>query len=104
MQSSGRGSPPKRWDSSCVFRAEEVGEFFVRGKRAFVMYLDNHHGDGRLAIWCAALPEIQRMLVGAAPQHYFVPRMSARHLTPRGFRDAESLSGGSLGSLRVPVS
>lgn len=47
--------------------------FFIRGKVAFVMYLDNHHGDGRLALWCAAQPEIQRMLVAAAPSHYFVP-------------------------------
>ena len=28
--------------------------FFVRGKRAFLMVLTNHHGDGRFAIWCAA--------------------------------------------------
>ncbi len=47
--------------------------FFVRGKKAFVMYHDNHHGDGRLALWCAATREIQRMLVEAAPEHYFVP-------------------------------
>jgi hypothetical protein len=47
--------------------------FFVRGKRAFVMYLDNHHNDGRLALWCAAPPEIQQLLVGAAPERYFVP-------------------------------
>ena len=37
------------------------------------MYLDNHHGDGRLAIWCAAPPGAQAMLVPAAPEHYFVP-------------------------------
>lgn len=35
--------------------------------------MDNHHGDGRLALWCASSPEIQRMLVKAAPEHYFVP-------------------------------
>ena len=28
--------------------------WFVRGKKTFVMYLDDHHGDGRLALWCAA--------------------------------------------------
>ena len=28
--------------------------FFVREKRAFLMVLTNHHGDGRFAIWCAA--------------------------------------------------
>lgn len=47
--------------------------FFIRGTRAFVMFHDNHHGDGRLAIWCAAAPEIQSMLVGSGSVHYFVP-------------------------------
>ncbi len=37
------------------------------------MYLNNHHGDGRVAIWCAAPPEMQRSLTRAAPEHYFVP-------------------------------
>jgi hypothetical protein len=47
--------------------------FFVRGKRTFVMYLDNHHGDGRLALWCAAPEGLQRGLVEAEPEHYFIP-------------------------------
>ena len=29
--------------------------FFIRGKRPFVMVLTDHHGDGRYAIWCAAV-------------------------------------------------
>jgi hypothetical protein len=47
--------------------------FFVRGKRAFVMVLDNHHGDGRFAIWCAAGEGMQQMLVEAEPERFFVP-------------------------------
>ena len=47
--------------------------FFIGGKRSFVMYLDNHHGDGRLAIWCAAPPGMQHALVTGEPEHYFVP-------------------------------
>jgi hypothetical protein len=47
--------------------------FFVRDKKTFVMYLDHHHDDGRLAIWCAAPEGAQDMLVGAAPENYFVP-------------------------------
>ncbi len=47
--------------------------FFIRGKKAFVQFHDNHHGDGRLAIWCAATRDVQRMLVEGAPEHYFVP-------------------------------
>ena len=47
--------------------------FFVRGKRAFLMVLTNHHGDGRFAIWCAAPDGVQTMLVEADPERYFVP-------------------------------
>jgi hypothetical protein len=47
--------------------------FFVRGKRAFVMVLTNHHGDGRFAIWCAAPDGLQRTLVEADPERFFVP-------------------------------
>ena len=47
--------------------------FFVRGRRAFVMYLDDHHGDGRLALWCAAPQGMQERLVAGEPEHYFRP-------------------------------
>jgi hypothetical protein len=47
--------------------------FFVGGKRAFLMVLTNHHGDGRYALWCAAPAEMQRVLVGADPGRFFVP-------------------------------
>jgi hypothetical protein len=47
--------------------------FFVRGKRAFVMVLSNHHGDGRFAIWCAAAAGMQEMLVDADPEKFFRP-------------------------------
>jgi hypothetical protein len=47
--------------------------FFVRGKRSFAMVLTNHHGDGRFALWCAAPEGMQRSLVEADPERYFVP-------------------------------
>ena len=47
--------------------------FFVRGKRAFLMVLTDHHGDGRFAIWCAAPEGIQQALVEADPERFFVP-------------------------------
>ena len=47
--------------------------FFVRGKRAFVMVVTNHHGDGRFAIWCAAPAGLQGSLVEADPDRFFVP-------------------------------
>jgi hypothetical protein len=47
--------------------------FFVRQKRAFVMVLTNHHGDGRFALWSAAPDGMQKMLVEADPERFFVP-------------------------------
>ena len=41
--------------------------FFVRGKRAFLTLHDDHHGDGRLAVWCAAPEGNQELLVSAVP-------------------------------------
>src|ERR1044071_9032151 len=46
--------------------------FFV-GKRIFAYFLDNHHGDGRLAVWCAAPDGAQAMLVDSDPDGFFLP-------------------------------
>jgi hypothetical protein len=54
-------------------RSHGAPTFFVREKRAFLMVLDNHHGDGRFAIWCAAPDGIQRALVDSDPARFFVP-------------------------------
>jgi hypothetical protein len=54
--------------------------WFVGGK-TFVSFHDDHHGDGRLALWCAAPPGQQQGLVGATPEHYFVPA----YVGPRGW-------------------
>jgi len=47
--------------------------FFVREKRSFLMVLTDHHGDGRFAIWCAAPDGMQKLLVEADPERFFVP-------------------------------
>jgi hypothetical protein len=47
--------------------------FFVRDKRAFLMVLTDHHGDGRFAIWCAAPAGVQGVLVEADARRFFVP-------------------------------
>ena len=47
--------------------------FFIRDKKTFVMFLDDHHGDGRLAIWCAAPPGVQALMVDEDPVRFFVP-------------------------------
>jgi hypothetical protein len=46
--------------------------FFFK-KRVFAYFLDNHHGDGRLALWVPAPDGVQAMLVDSNPDHYFVP-------------------------------
>src|SRR5271170_711408 len=46
--------------------------FHVRGKM-FVNFVDSHHGDARLAVWCKAMPDEQRRLVASDPERYFVP-------------------------------
>jgi hypothetical protein len=47
--------------------------FFIREKRAFVMVMTDHHGDGRFALWCAEPDGMQKMLVEADPERFFVP-------------------------------
>ena len=46
--------------------------WFVRGRKAFVMYADHHHDD-RLAFWCAAPAGAQEVLVASAPDKFFAP-------------------------------
>ncbi len=46
--------------------------FRVRGKM-FAMFANNHHHDGRIALWCHAPSQVQGLLVGAAPDKFFVP-------------------------------
>ena len=56
--------------------ATEIGgqmpSFRVRDK-TFVWYCDNHHGDGKLALWLKAAPGEQEMLVAADPVKFFAP-------------------------------
>lgn len=47
--------------------------FFVRAKKTFVMFMDDHHDDGRLALWVAAPPGAQGSLVDEEPDRFFVP-------------------------------
>ena len=47
--------------------------FFIRDKKTFVMFLDDHHGDGRLALWVAAAPGVQAEMVDEEPDRFFVP-------------------------------
>jgi hypothetical protein len=46
--------------------------FRVKNKM-FAMYMNNHHGDGRIALWLDAPPGNQEILVAADPVRFFVP-------------------------------
>lgn len=46
---------------------------FWGGKKTFASFADNHHGDGRIAIWCKADFDIQSDLVETDPDVFFVP-------------------------------
>lgn len=47
--------------------------FFVRQKSTFVNFWDDHHGDGRLALWVAAPVGVQEQLTAEEPDRFFVP-------------------------------
>lgn len=46
--------------------------FFVR-KKVFCMFADNHHHDGRIAVWLPAPSGVQEMLMAQASEKYFKP-------------------------------
>jgi hypothetical protein len=43
------------------------------GKRQFAVFSNDHHGDGRIAVVCAADAGAQTMLVESDPDGYYVP-------------------------------
>jgi hypothetical protein len=47
--------------------------WFVRGKRTLAMFLDDHHGDGILGLWCPAFPGVQEELVETEPDRFYRP-------------------------------
>ncbi len=46
--------------------------FFVH-KKVFVMFANNHHSDGRIAVWLPVPPGAQAGLIMAEPQTFFKP-------------------------------
>ena len=54
--------------------------FRVRGK-LFAHFADNHHEDGRVALWLKAAEGAQALLVEAGPERFFVPA----YVGPRGW-------------------
>lgn len=46
--------------------------FFVH-KKVFVMFANNHHNDGHIAVWLPVPPGLQQTLIESAPDTYFRP-------------------------------
>lgn len=46
--------------------------FFVR-KKVYVMFANDHHGDGRVAIWLPAPPGAQQALIATSAATFFKP-------------------------------
>lgn len=46
--------------------------FFVH-KKVFVMFANNHHNDGHVAIWLPVLDGFQKSLIESSPKIYFKP-------------------------------
>jgi hypothetical protein len=46
---------------------------FFAGPRCYAMFMADHHGDGRLALWCAAPDGAQAELVHLEPDRFFRP-------------------------------
>jgi hypothetical protein len=55
--------------------------FRVKGGRIYAVYVENHHGDGRIALWLKVPPGVQDAYVSAEPEHYFVPQ----YVGPKGW-------------------
>ena len=53
--------------------SHQTPTFFIRDKKVLCHLWDDHHGDGRLAIWCPAPPGVQADLAEREPDRFFVP-------------------------------
>jgi hypothetical protein len=47
--------------------------WFIRDKKTFVTFHNDHHGDGILGIWAAAHPGAQEALIASNPERYYRP-------------------------------
>jgi len=46
---------------------------FWGGKKTFASFHDNHHGDGRVALWIKSDRDTQEVLTAANPDLFFIP-------------------------------
>ena len=62
---------------------EDMGEHaaFRAGKKVFVYYLHNHHGDGIVGFTCKLPPGENTALIAARPDRFYMPA----YVGPRGW-------------------
>ena len=60
---------------------EEQHITFRVSRKTFAYYLDDHHGDGRVALNCKAAPDENQELVASDPERFFIPA----YVGPRGW-------------------
>jgi len=53
-------------------RKESHAQFMVR-RKTFAYFLDNHHGDGIVAVACKVLPGDNKALTEAQPSRFYLP-------------------------------
>ncbi len=81
------GPPPKRDRGKQLTRVRRIcksipgtvekishgAPTFFTPKRVFAMFVDNHHGDGHVAVWLPAADGVQAALIEEDPGTYFRP-------------------------------
>ncbi len=50
-------------------------------KKTFAYFLNDHHGDGIVGMWCKVLPGDNASLIKADPKHFYMPA----YVGPRGW-------------------
>jgi phosphoribosylglycinamide formyltransferase-1 len=61
-----------------TYRHGSHAGFLVR-KRTFAYFLNDHHGDGILAVTCKVLPGDNKALAAAQPERFYLPAYLAPH-------------------------
>jgi predicted DNA-binding protein (MmcQ/YjbR family) len=63
-----------------TYRHGSHAGFLVR-KRTFAYFLNDHHGDGIVAVTCKVLPGDNKALAAAQPERFYLPA----YLAPNGW-------------------
>ena len=65
---------------AATYRQGSHAGFLVR-KRTFAYFLNDHHGDGIVAVTCKVLPGDNQALAAAQPERFYLPA----YLAPNGW-------------------